>query len=137
VELHGAEGREEATGRGVATITTAVMERMKWSTEGTTIALQGFGNVGSFTAQFLNQQGLKIVAVSDAFGGVRNEHGLDIAALLEYARQKRTVKGFPGSEPITNEDVLTAKVDILIPAALGNVLTPDIAKEVQAKLIVE
>ena len=137
VELHGAEGREEATGRGVATITSAVMERMKWEANGTTIALQGFGNVGTFAAQFLDQRGFKIVAISDAFGGIKNNEGLDVSAVLDFSRSKRSVAGFPGAEPITNEELLTAKVDVLIPAALGNVLTPEIAKEVQAKLVVE
>ncbi len=137
VELHGAEGREEATGRGVATVATSVMERMKWPIPGATVSLQGFGNVGSYAAQFLEKQGLIIVAVSDAFGGIRNDKGLNITQLLEHAKANRTVKGFPGSEPITNEELLTSKVDVLIPAALGNVLTPEIAREVQAKLIIE
>jgi glutamate dehydrogenase (NAD(P)+) len=137
VELHGAEGREEATGRGVATITTAVMERLNRPLQDATVAIQGFGNVGSYAAKFLERQNLKIVAVSDALGGIRNEKGLAIDALLDYSRTHRTVKGFPESQQITNEELLTSPVDVLIPAALGNVLTPEIAKEVQAKLIVE
>lgn len=137
VELHGAEGREEATGRGVATTTIAVMERLRWNTAGTTVALQGFGNVGSFAARFLAEKGLKIIAISDAMGGIRNADGFDIPRLIEYARNHSTIKDFPDAEPISNEDLLTSDVDILIPAALGNVLTEDIAKEVRAKLIVE
>ncbi len=137
VELHGAEGREEATGRGVATIAAAVMERLKWNIPGTTVALQGFGNVGSHAARFLNESGLKIVAVSDALGGIKNEAGLDLALLLQHVEKHQTVKGFPEAEPISNEELLCASVDLLIPAALGNVLTADIAREVQAKLIVE
>lgn len=137
VELHGAEGREEATGRGVATIATAVMERLKLKTKGATVAIQGFGNVGSYAAKFLSEGGLKIVAVSDALGGVQNPDGLDIPGLSEFVRSHRTVKNFPEAEPISNEELLALKVDVLIPAALGNVLTKDNAKDVRAKLIVE
>ena len=137
VELHGAEGREEATGRGVATITAAVMQRLKRKTKGATVAIQGFGNVGSFAAKFLAESGFKVVAVSDALGGVSNRDGLDIAGLSDYVISHRTVKGFPNSEPISNEEVLASKVDVLIPAALGNVLTKDNADDVRARLIVE
>jgi glutamate dehydrogenase (NAD(P)+) len=137
VELHGAEGREEATGRGVATITAAVMQRLKRKTKGATVAIQGFGNVGSFAARFLAESGFKIVAVSDAHGGVSNRDGLDIAALSDYVISHRTVKGFPNAEPISNEELLASKVDVLIPAALGNVLTKDNAGDVRAHLIVE
>lgn len=137
VELHGAEGREEATGRGVATITTAVMERLKWNIDGTTVALQGFGNVGSFAARFLAEKGLKIVAISDAMGGIRNPEGFDIPKLIDYSRNHQTIKDFPEAEPLASEDLLTYEADILIPAALGNVLTAEVAKEVRAKLIIE
>jgi glutamate dehydrogenase (NAD(P)+) len=137
VELHGAEGREEATGRGVATITSAVLDRLKWPAKGNTVAIQGFGNVGTHTAQFLAQRGFKIVAVSDAMGGVRNEDGLDIDRLSEHVRATKTVKGFAHADAITNQELLAAPVDVLIPAALGNVLTADNAKDVRARLIVE
>lgn len=137
VELHGAEGREEATGRGVATVTNAMLKHLKWSAEGTTVALQGFGNVGSFAAKFLAEIGLKIVAVSDAHGGIHHEDGLDIPQLIDYVRSHRTVKGFPQAEAISNEDLLTFPADILIPAALGNVMTKENANDVRAKLIVE
>jgi glutamate dehydrogenase (NAD(P)+) len=137
VELHGAEGREEATGRGVATITGAVLERLKWPAKGNTVAIQGFGNVGSHTAEFLAQRGFKIVAVSDALGGIRNEDGLDVNRLSEHVRAKKTVKEFSHADAITNQELLAAPVDVLIPAALGNVLTADNAKDVRARLIVE
>ncbi len=138
LELHGSEGREEATGRGVATLTAAMLQRLKQTIEGTTIALQGFGNVGSFAAQFLHAKGAKIVAVSDQLGGVTNPGGLDIPALLTYARDHgNSVKDFPGGEPITNAELLTSAVDVLIPAALGGVLTKANAPHVRAKYIVE
>ena len=137
LELHGSEGREEATGRGVATLTAAFLQRLKQNVEGATIALQGFGNVGTYTAQFLHAKGAKIVAVSDQFGGVANREGIDIPALLQFCPGARDVKGFPGGTPITNDELLTSAVDVLIPAALGGVLTEHNARDVRAKYIVE
>lgn len=137
VELHGAEGREEATGRGVSTVTQALLKRLKHKIEGATIAIQGFGNVGTFTAQFLYDAGAKIVAITDAFGGVRNPNGLDIPALWKYSQTTGGVKGFPEAESTTNEELLAAEVDVLIPAALAGVLNAENARNVRAKYIVE
>ena len=137
VELHGAEGREEATGRGVVTLTKVLLERLKRPIQGTTVAIQGFGNVGSHTAMFLHEAGAKVVAVSDAMGGVANPAGLAIPALLSYASKNRSVKGFSGGEPMSNEELLAADVDVLIPAALGGVLTSENAAHVRAKYIIE
>ncbi len=137
IELHGAEGREEATGRGVATLTCALLKRMKQEIESTTIALQGFGNVGSYAARYLHERGAKFLCVSDAQGAVWNSEGLDIPRLLTYIGDHTTVKGFPDSEPMTNEELLVSKVDVLIPAALGGVLTAENAEQVQARFIVE
>jgi glutamate dehydrogenase (NAD(P)+) len=137
LELHGSEGREEATGRGVATLTAALLQRLKQNVEGATVALQGFGNVGTYTAQFLHSKGAKIVAITDQYGGLANRDGIDIPALLQYAREHETVKGFPGGSSITNDELLTSAVDVLIPAALGGVLTKDNAREVRARYIVE
>jgi glutamate dehydrogenase (NAD(P)+) len=137
LELHGSEGREEATGRGVATLTAAFLQRMKENVEGATIALQGFGNVGTYTAQFLHAKGAKIVAVSDQFGGIANREGIDVPALLQFTRERETVKGFPGGTPISNDELLTSAVDVLIPAALGGVLTENNARDIRAKYIVE
>lgn len=137
LELHGAEGREEATGRGVSTLTCALLKRMKQDIESTTIALQGFGNVGSYAARYLHERGAKFLCVSDAQGAVWNSEGLDIPRLLTYSGDHGTVKGFPESEPMANEELLASKVDILMPAALGGVLTAENAKQVQARYIVE
>jgi glutamate dehydrogenase (NAD(P)+) len=137
LELHGSEGREEATGRGVATLTAAMLQRLKQSVEGATIALQGFGNVGSYAAQFLHAKGAKIVAVSDQYGGIANRDGLDVPALLQYAKEHESVKAFPGGDAITNEELLMSAVDVLIPAALGGVFTQDNARHVRARYIVE
>lgn len=137
VELHGADGREEATGRGVAIVTEAALKQMKLDLKGATVAIQGFGNVGSFAARILHEMGARIVAVSDAWGGIQNPAGLDIPKLLEHLARTRKVEGFPESEPASNAEVLTADVDVLIPAAVGGVLTRENAKDVRAKLIVE
>ena len=137
VELHGSEGREEATGRGVAILTKAFLERMKQDISGATIALQGFGNVGSFASRFLHDMGAKIIGVTDAGGGVCNSEGLDIPALFQYSRDRGSVAGFAEGKSLTNEELLSSKVDVLIPAALGGVLTAENAELVQAKYIVE
>ncbi len=137
LELHGSEGREEATGRGVAILTAALLQRLKQNVEGATVALQGFGNVGTFTAQFLHAKGAKIVAITDQYGGITNREGIEIPALLQYAREHETVKGFPGGSSITNDELLVSAVDVLIPAALGGVLTKDNARDVRARYIVE
>jgi glutamate dehydrogenase (NAD(P)+) len=136
LELHGSEGREEATGRGVATLTGAFLERVKQPIVGATVAIQGFGNVGSFCAQFLHAKGMKVVAVSDKDGGIYNAQGLDIPALLQFSRE-HAVREFSGGDQISNEKLLTSPVDVLIPAALGGVLTKDNAKDVRARYIVE
>jgi glutamate dehydrogenase (NAD(P)+) len=137
LELHGSEGREEATGRGVMIITEAVLAKLGKTLAGTRVALQGFGNVGSFAAKFLHDGGAKVVAVTDVAGGVWNPEGLDIVALTRWVADHRGVVGFPGSDPLTNEELLRADVDLLIPAALGGVLTEEVAKEVKAPIIIE
>jgi glutamate dehydrogenase (NAD(P)+) len=137
VELHGSAGREAATGYGVAIIAREMLARLKTQVSGATFAIQGYGNVGSYTARFLNTQGGKIVAVSDAYGGVVNPDGLDISALDKHVAVDRKVVGFKGGESITNEVLLTTPVDVLIPAALGGVFDAAMARAVRAKLIVE
>uniref|UniRef100_A0A7C4QME8 Glutamate dehydrogenase n=1 Tax=Schlesneria paludicola TaxID=360056 RepID=A0A7C4QME8_9PLAN len=137
VELHGSEGREEATGRGVVTITEALMKKQKRTLAGTTVALQGFGNVGSFAARFLYEKGAKVLGVTDHMGGTWNPEGLEIPALLEYAHTHGHVGGFPGGEELTNEELLAADVDVLIPAAIGGVLSADNVAHVRARYIVE
>ncbi len=137
VELHGIVGREEATGRGVATITREVVKRQGKTLEGMTVAVQGFGNVGSISARFLAGMGARIVAISDVKGGIYNPSGLDLEALASFARSHGTVTGFSPGETVTNQQLLTLPVDILIPAALGDVITTDIARNMKASLIVE
>jgi glutamate dehydrogenase (NAD(P)+) len=137
VEFHGSAGREAATGYGVAIITREMLARLGKTVAGTTFAIQGYGNVGSYTARFLHAQRGKIIAVSDAYGGVVNLEGIDIADLDKHVSVNRKVVGFKGGGPLTNEALLTMPVDVLIPAALGGVFDAETAKAVQAKLIVE
>ena len=137
VELYGAEGREEATGRGVGTLTLALLRKFGRSIESSTVAIQGFGNVGTFTAAYLQKAGGKVVAISDVSGAIFNKDGIDITAALAWVADKKSLAGFPGGESITNEALLALDVDVLIPAALGGVLTEDNAKDVRARFIVE
>ena len=138
VSLGGSLGREEATGRG-AMITMREAARdlgMPW--KGATAAIQGFGNVGSHLAESLVREGVKVVAVTDAEGGVHNDKGLDIAALLAYARQHRTVAGFKDADAITNPQLWRIPCDFMIPAALGSVITKeDNASDLQCRMLVE
>ncbi|WP_020466792.1 Glu/Leu/Phe/Val family dehydrogenase [Singulisphaera acidiphila] len=137
VEFHGSAGREAATGYGVAIVTREMLARRKQTIAGTTFAIQGYGNVGNHTANFLHEQGGKIISVSDAYGAIVNLEGIDINALNEHVALHRKVVGFKGGDPSTNEHLLTMPVDVLIPAALGGVFDAKMAQAVQAKIIVE
>ncbi len=137
LHLFGSEGREEATGRGVAHVVVAALEEEGRKPEGITVAIQGFGNVGSFAAQTLTGWGARIVAVGDHLGGVACAEGLDVPALMEWTREHRTVKGFTEAEEIDPVAVLTWDCDVLIPAAIEDVLTAENASEVRAPLIAE
>ena len=138
VELGGSLGRREATGRGVMIATRESAKHVGFNIKGATVAVQGFGNVGSISAELLAQEaGARIVAVTDWKGGVYNKEGLDIPKLLEYTKQKKTVDGFPGAESLTNADLFKLEVDVLIPAALENQITIDNAPSIKAKVIIE
>src|SRR3989454_8878132 len=126
VELGGTLGRREATGPRIMTIARESAKHIGFNIKGATVAIQGFGNVGSISAELLAAEGgAKIVAVTDWKGGVYNANGLDIPKLLEYVQQHKTVDGFPGAEPLSNADLFSLDVDILIPAALENQITID------------
>ena len=137
VEFHGSQGREAATGYGVAIITREMLARLGKTIAGSSFAIQGYGNVGSHTARFLWKQGAKIVAVSDAYGAIASPSGLDIAELDRHVAVARKVVGFKAGEATTNDQLLTMPVDVLIPAALGGIFDQKRAQAVQAKLIVE
>jgi glutamate dehydrogenase (NAD(P)+) len=138
VDLHGSRGREEATGRGVVfALEEYLKETGTGEVRGKTFAVQGFGNVGSWAARFLHERGGTVIAVSDVHGGVRNPDGLDIPRLVEHVKATRSVRGFEGTDAIGNEDLLLLPVDVLVPAALGGVITEANAAEVRAGLVLE
>jgi glutamate dehydrogenase (NAD(P)+) len=137
VEMGGSLGRREATGRGVMFVTREALRHLGMPLLGATVAVQGFGNVGSVAADLLSKQGCKIVAISDRTGGYFNRAGIDVAGAIAHVRQHRSLDGFKGGESITNEDLLTLSVDVLVPAALENVITSKNAGKVQAKIIAE
>jgi glutamate dehydrogenase (NAD(P)+) len=136
--LGGSRGRREATGRGVMTVTLAAMERLGMRPAQCSVAIQGFGNVGSIAAQLLGEQGCRIVAISDVTGGYHNADGLDVNAAIAYTEgHQRSLEGFPGAEPITNEELLTLEVDVLVPAAKEDQITRHNAPDIKAKIIAE
>jgi len=137
LELHGADGREEATGRGVGLLTEVMLKKFDRTLADTTIALQGFGNVGSHAATYLSENGGRVVAISDISGARYDSRGIDIPAALEHVRQHRSLEGFETEQTLSNEELLALDVDVLIPAALGGVLTAENAGDVRAKYIVE
>jgi glutamate dehydrogenase (NAD(P)+) len=138
LELHGSQGREAATGLGLVFVIEEVLKDLGRSVASTTVAIQGFGNVGSHTARLLHERGATVLAVSDVSGGLFDPAGLDIPRLLEHERGRRLLKDYSGEERrISNEELLTLPCDVLIPAALGDVFTADLAREVRASVVVE
>ncbi len=137
VEMGGSLGRESATGQGVAYLLEEAADDLSISILGARVAVQGFGNVGSWVARLVHNQGCRVIAVSDVDGGVHNPAGLDIPALVAYHQAGGTVAGFPDSEDITNSELLGLECEILVPAAIDNVINEDNARNVQASLILE
>jgi glutamate dehydrogenase (NAD(P)+) len=138
VAIGGTVGREYATGLGITYVTRAILrQRMGLSLEDITVAVQGFGNVGSWTARTMRERGARVLAVSDRFGGVYSETGLDLRLLAKHVAEAGTVTGFPGSDPVTNEELLELSVDVLVPAALEGQIAGDNAGRVRAKVIAE
>jgi glutamate dehydrogenase (NAD(P)+) len=137
VELGGSLGRREATGRGVMIAARESAKHVGFSIKGATVAVQGFGNVGSVSADLLAKEGAVIVGVTDWNGGVHNPKGLDIPKLLEHVAQHKTVDGFAGAEPLQPDDLFKLDIDILIPAALENQITMENAPSIKAKVVVE
>ena len=137
VEIGGSLGREAATGRGVSYLISQAANDMGMNPDGARIVIQGFGNVGTWTAKLLQEYGCKVVGVSGVQGGVYNSNGLDIAALLEHQNQSGVVPGFAGGDNISNAELLELECDVLVPAAIGNVVTAENAPKLKTKLIVE
>jgi glutamate dehydrogenase (NAD(P)+) len=137
IEMGGSLGRREATGRGVMIVIREAAKNLKLEIQGATVAVQGFGNVGSVSADLLSKIGAKIVAVTDWKGGVYNKNGLDITKMLDYARQHRSIDGFPGGDHLDNARLFELPVDVLIPAALENQITMENAPKIRARIIAE
>ena len=138
IHLGGSEGRVEATGRGVNTAALEAMKKIKMDPKKSTAAVQGFGNVGSITAKYMEEAGIKIVAISDHTGAFYNAEGIKIADAIAYRTLNNGVlKGFPGGKLIPNEELLTLDVNILAPCALENQIRRANANDIKAQLIVE
>ena len=137
ISVGGSEGRREATGRGVVYCIIDSAKELGIDLSQKTAVVQGFGNVGSVAAQLLSKTGCKIVAVSDEKGGIYNKKGLDIDDVLAYTAKNVYLEGYPNADAITNEDLLIAKTDILVPAALGGQITKDNAAKIKASMIFE
>ncbi len=137
IEMGGSLGRRDATGRGCLVVTKQALARLEIPLHEATVAVQGFGNVGSTAARLMAAEGMRIVAVSDKKGGIYDPKGLDLPAVLEWVQQHRFLEGFPGAKVISNEELLTLKCDVLVPAALENVITSKNAGAIKARIICE
>jgi len=137
VEMGGSLGRREATGRGVMFTALEALEHLKMDVKGATVAVQGFGNVGSVAAQLMAREGCKIVAISDRTGGYHSDKGIDVDDAIAYVRKHRSLDGYGKGDQISNEQLLELDVDVLVPAAMENVITTKNAKRVRAKVICE
>ncbi len=137
VDLHGSVGRDAATGRGCMFALREVLAHDGKKIADQRVAIQGFGNVGSWGARLMHAEGAKIVAVSDVHGAIHNPDGIDIPALMEFVSEKKTVVGFAGANAMDNSQLLTVDCDVLMPAAIGHVLTESNARDVKAKYILE
>jgi len=137
VEMGGSLGRREATGRGCMIVTREALKRLHMPIEGTRVVVQGFGNVGSITAQLMEELGLTIVAVSDKSGALYNPKGLRIRELQQHVRQHRFLSEYKEAEHLTNVDLLTLDCDVLVPAAMENVITSQNAGDIKARIICE
>lgn len=137
IALGGSKGRTEATGRGIMYVTREAATTFGLELEGATVAIQGFGNVGNYAAKFLYDEGCKIIAVTDIFGGIYDPAGIDPYQLKEHELKTGSVKDFPGTKSISSKELLALECDILIPAALGNQLTAENAEDVKCKWVVE
>ncbi len=137
VEMGGSLGRREATGRGCMIVTKEALKHLGMPIKGATVAIQGFGNVGSVAAHLLAREGCKIQAISDRTGAYYNKDGIDIDAAIKHVKDHRSLEGFTGGDAIANGELLTLDVDVLLPAALENVITSKNADKVRAKIICE
>ena len=137
VSIGGSEGRKEATARGVLVVVEEACKVKKMSFRGASVAIQGFGNVGSLVARLFAEKKARVVAISDSRGGVFSSRGIDPLKAMRYKERAGTVVGMPGTSRISNDDLLTMKCDILVPAALENVITLNNVDSIKAKIVAE
>jgi glutamate dehydrogenase (NAD(P)+) len=137
IGLGGSQGRREATGLGVAITARESLKHVGMPDKGCKVVVQGSGNVGGIAAKFLHEMGHKVIAISDMYGGILNEGGLDIPKVLDYLKETGKLEGFPGAEAIDNDQLLILPCDVLVPAATENQITSRNAEQIQAKVIVE
>jgi glutamate dehydrogenase (NAD(P)+) len=137
ISIGGSQGREEATGRGVMIVTLEALKHIGLDPSSATVAVQGFGNVGSNSARLLAEQGINVVAVSDVSGGIYNPNGLNIPDVIRYAQEHATVRGFRNADVVSNEELLELPVTVLVPAALENQITERNAHRIKARVVTE
>jgi glutamate dehydrogenase/leucine dehydrogenase len=135
LEIGGSLGRPEATSRGLVFTVREAAKKIGLDLKGATVAIQGYGNVGAFAHKLIERDfGAKVIAVTDSKGGIVNENGLKYEEVIAHKKKTGSVIGFPGTKPVTNEEILELKVDVLLPCALENVLTKDNAGKVKARI---
>ena len=137
VAMGGSLGRREATGRGCMIVTREALKQLDLPVRGTRVVVQGFGNVGSISALQMEEQGMKVMAVSDKEGGIYNPKGLDVKDVVRHVKEHKVLKSYRKAEQIDNVDLLTLETDVLVPAALENVITEKNAGRIRAKIICE
>jgi glutamate dehydrogenase (NAD(P)+) len=137
VSIGGSEGRKEATARGCLVVSEEACKIKKMSLRGATVAIMGFGNAGSLVAKLFTEKKARVIAISDSRGGVFNSRGIDPLKAMRYKERAQTVVGMPGTSRISNDDLLTMKCDILVPAALENVITLNNVEQIKAKIVAE
>ena len=137
IEMGGSLGRKEATGRGCLVVTKEALAHLGMPVKGTTVAVQGFGNVGSTAAMLMQREGMVITAIGDRTGGYHNKAGIDVLDAMAHVKQHGTLEGYGKGDPISNEELLSLDVDVLVPAALENVITTKNAASIRARIICE
>uniref|UniRef100_A0A7C3J4D0 Glutamate dehydrogenase n=1 Tax=Candidatus Methanomethylicus mesodigestus TaxID=1867258 RepID=A0A7C3J4D0_9CREN len=137
VEIGGSEGRGEATGRGLSFVAREAAKKLGIEFKKASVVVQGFGNVGYYSAKFMEEFGCKIIGLSDSKGGIYNPDGLSVEKVMKYKQNTGGVQNFPGATNVTNEELLELKCDILIPAALENQITEKNANKIKARLVLE
>ncbi|MCC7196094.1 MAG: Glu/Leu/Phe/Val dehydrogenase, partial [Gemmatimonadaceae bacterium] len=137
IEMGGSRGRRDATGRGVMLCTKQALAHLGMPVTGTSVIVQGFGNVGSAAARLLRAEGCKIIGIGDRTGGVINLAGVDVDDAASYVKKHGTLEGYSKGDHVTNDDLLTHQTDVLVPAALENVITTKNAAKINARLICE